>query len=462
MSDFSVSDFGIVADANTNQAPAIQAAIDACHNAGGGRVVIPAGRKIFAGSIVMRSNVELHVERGASLIASGNPDDFKVVVGNLKHRQAFIMADGADNIAFTGAGVIDGNGRAYVKENLPHIYVMKDGRPKTFLLLGCHHVTMRDITVRDGANWTVRFSGCDDVVIHGIRIYNDLKTPNSDAVDLDRCRNVRISDCHIESGDDCIVLKALHETEGYGPCENITVRGCTLVSTSSALIVGCEAKAVMRNVIFDSCTIQRSHRGLAVHLSEGCDVENILFQNMVVETRAFHPKWWGRGESIYVTSIPWTKKDTVGVVKNVRFINILARGEVGVFIRGWEPRLIDGLLLENVRMEVDKWSKLPGGQHDIRPYPEDEGGDGPVGNGVYDAPIDAFYIKNATNVTVRHCEAAWGKNRQPYMRHALFAENVHGLIVDDFTGTAADPKFDDIVRDDIPTEPGMRRAVVRS
>ena len=450
VSDFVVTDFGATGDGAANEAAAIQAAIDQCNVNGGGRVIIPAGMTVVSGTIILKSNVELHVERGATLLASPNAEDHGTIPGKLSHRNSFIVADGAESIAITGAGTIDGNGRAYVAENLPHIYVMKDGRPKTFLLLGCHHVTFRDITIRDGANWTVRLSGCDDVVIHGIRLYNDLKLPNSDAIDLDRCCNVRISDCHIESGDDCIVLKALHETEGYGTCENITVRGCTLVSTSAALIVGCEAKAVMRNVIFDSCTISRSHRGLSVHLSEGCDVENILFSNMIVETRAFHPKWWGRGESIYVTSIPWTKKDTVGVVRNVRFVNILCRGEVGVFIRGWEPRLIDGLLLENVRMEVDKWSKLPGGQHDIRPFPEDEGGDGPVGSGVYDAPIDAFYIKNATNVTLRHCEAVWGKNRQPYMRHAVFAENVHGLTIDDFKGYAADPKFADIVRDDQP------------
>jgi Glycosyl hydrolases family 28 len=438
VADYSVLDFGSKGDGTTIGTAAIQAAVDRCHTAGGGRVIFPAGGTYLSGTISIRSNVELNVERGAKLLASPDENDHLNKMDR-RDRRAFITADGVENIAFTGAGVIDGNGRAYVQKDLGYIYAMKEGRPLTFFFIGCKHLTFRDITVRDGANWTVRFSGCDDLVINGIRIYNDLKLPNSDAIDLDRCRNVRISDCHIESGDDCIVLKALAETEGHGVCENIVVRGCTLVSTSAALIVGCEAHAVMRNVAFDSCIISRSHRGLSVHLSEGCDVENILFSNMVVETRIFNPKWWGRGEPIYLTSIPWKDEHKIGQVKNVRFINILCRSENGVLVQGWHPELVDGVLLENVRVEMDKWSDVAGGQHDLRPCPYDGGGDGPVGSGVFDHAISGFFIKSATNVTLRNCEVVWGKNRPDYFHHALETEDVKNLVVENFRGESADP-----------------------
>ena len=235
----------------------------------------------------------------------------------------------ASNIAVTGGGVIDGGGRHFVETNLPYIYRMKGRRPFTFFLTGCRNLTFRDVVIRDGALWTVRLSGCEDVVIHGVQILNDLKLPNNDAIDLDRCRNVRISDCHIESGDDCICLKACEETAEYGPCENITVTNCVLESTSAALIIGCEARSVIGNVVFDSCIVRSSHRGLAVHLSEESDVENVIFSNMVVETRLFHDDWWGRAEPIYVTAIPWTDKHKIGHVRHVRFVNILCRSENG-------------------------------------------------------------------------------------------------------------------------------------
>jgi polygalacturonase len=368
---YNIRDFGAVGDGNANDAIAIQKAIDHCTSNGGGRVLVPSGFLFISGAIELKSNVELHLEYGAVLQASPNADDHCFPIEGRGYR-AFITAERAENIAVTGGGTVDGGGRFYIGEDNGYIYKMAPGRPFTFYLKACSHLTFRDVTLRDGALWTLRLSGCTDGVIHGIRIFNDLKLPNNDAIDIDRCRNIRISDCHIEAGDDCICLKTTPETEAYGgACENITVTGCVLVSTSSALIIGCECKTPMRNIIFDSCVIRSSNRGLAIHLSDECDVENVLFSNMVVETRLFQETWWGNGEPIYITAIPWTSEYSIGHVRNIRFSNVLCRSENGVFIEGWQPGLIDGVLLENVRVELDKWSKWPGGRHDIRPSPEE-------------------------------------------------------------------------------------------
>jgi hypothetical protein len=309
---------------------------------------------------------------------------------------------------------------------------MPQQRPFTIFLIGCKKVTFRDITLRDGALWTLRLSGCQDVLIHGIHIDNDLRLPNNDGIDLDRCQNVRISDCHIVSGDDCICLKACQETEGYGPCENITVTGCTLISTSSALILGAECREPIRNVIFDACVIRSSHRGLAVHLSEASDIENVLFSNMIVETRLFHDRWWGRGEPIYITAVPWTENHQIGHVRHVRFVNVLCRSENGAFIQGWRPGLIDDILLEDVRIELDKWSRWEGGQQDIRPSP---------GEGILVHPTTGFYFKNASNITVRNCQVAWAREGLPaYYSHALESHQVENLVLENFKGTAAHPE----------------------
>jgi Glycosyl hydrolases family 28 len=446
MSVHSIRDYGAVPDGLSDNAAAIQRAIDECYGAGGGQVVVPAGGVFRSGPIVLKSNVELHLERGATLLASGQPSDYTSRVPGLPYK-AFISAAAAENVAIAGAGTIDFNGRSFIAQSLPHIHQMKGGRPRGILLHNCQRVSLNDVTLRDGPVWTLHLSACQDVLIHAIRIYNDLKLPNNDGIDLDRCRNVRISDCHIECGDDCICVKTMKESEGFGPSESITVRGCTLVSTSGALIIGCEARAVMRDIVFDSCIIKASHRGLAVHLSEEADVENVLFSNMVVETRLFHHKWWGRAEPIYVTAIPWTTKDRIGQVRNVRFVNVLARGENGVYIQGWEQDRIENLLLENVRIEVIKTSKWRGGTCDIRPSPEDGGGPGAA----QDLPVQAtagFFIRNARNVTLRNCQVAWGAQPPEYFHHALEAHNVAGLVLEGFAGESAHPeRYAAIVRD---------------
>jgi polygalacturonase len=440
MSTYNILDFGALGDGHTNDAPAIQKAIDTCSTSGGGTVLLPAGRTYLSGTLTLKSNVEFHVERGAVLQGSPNLADYTVqfVVGALSAGEKradedganmLITAEYAENIAFTGAGVIDGAGRFFVADDLGYIYRMKPGRPFTFFLLGCKNVTLRDLIIRDGALWTVRFSGCEDVLVHGIRMDNDLKLPNNDGIDLDRCRNVRISDCHLVCGDDCIVLKACEETAAYGGgCENVVVSNCTLISTSSALVVGCECRAPMRNITFDNCVIQSSHRGLAIRLSEASDVENVLFSNMIVETRIFHEKWWGRGEPINVIAVPWDHARGIGRVRNIRFVNISARSENGIYIEGWTPDHMQDILLENVRLEIDKWSKWPGGQFDRRPAPD---GDLPV------HPTTGVYIRNAANVTLRNVEISWGQNRPEYFGEPLEICNVRGLRLDGFKGSSA-------------------------
>lgn len=441
MSHYNIRDYGARGDGRANDTAAIQAALDACRAAGGGTVIAPAGQTYRSGTLVLGDNVELHIERGATLRASDDPADFRspLAVGALSNGMvlpdsppngALLLAEGAANIALSGGGVIDGNGRAFIETSGPYIHSMRPGRPFTLFFLGCRSVAIRDLCVRDAALWTLRLSGCADVQIRDLRIANDLRLPNNDGIALDRCRAVRISGCQIATGDDCIVLKTCAETAAYGPsCEDVVVTGCTLTSTSTAICVGCESRAPMRNLLFDSCVISRSHRGLSVRLSEDSVIEQVLFSNMVVETRLFHERWWGRGEPIYVSALPWEPGRPLGHVRRVRFHNILCRSEGGAVIYGWTPDQLREISLEGVHIVLDRWSSWPGGRLDLRPWP---------GEPLPDQLTAGFYLCNAKAVTLRNCSVAW-EHRPPEFAHAIESHNVADLRVEGFTGAAAQP-----------------------
>ncbi len=226
---YDITEYGAAGDGVTNDGPAIQKAIDACTAAGGGRVLVPGGRTYLSGPFELKSNVDFHLENGATIIASTDRSDY----AHLKGRRYYLVgAEGADNVSFTGSGTIDGRGPLFMAEEGPYIFIKGEWRTFLFFLVGCTNLTFRDVTIRDGGAWTLRLSGCSDVLISGVRILCNLKVPNNDALDLDCCKNVRVSDCYIESADDCIVLKTCEPfAEKYGACENITVTGCTLMST---------------------------------------------------------------------------------------------------------------------------------------------------------------------------------------------------------------------------------------
>ena len=426
--------YGAAGDATTLDTAAVQAAIDAAHAGGGGTVLVPAGGVFLVGSIELRSHVELHVECGAVLQGSPRWADYTarfrvgalsagVVTESTDTSAALVTARDATGVAITGGGVIDGAGAAFVAGENGDILEMPNERPFLAFLLGCHGVTVRDVTLRGSALWTLRLTGCEDVLVHGVRVRADVRLPNSDGIDVDRCRRVRISDCDIDCGDDGISLKTTDEYPGHGPCEDVTVTGCTLSSRSSALVVGVDVSAPIRRVVFSACVIRHSHRGLSVSIGTGAAgvIEDVLFSDIVVQTQLYSPRWWGSGEPILVRAAAW--HDSVGTVRRVRFRNILARGESGVVVWAERPGLVADIVLDGVHLELTRTTGWPA-RRDLRPA---------SGGGPHHVIVPGFHVERAADVVLRDCavftDAEFGDD--------VVAIDAPGLVVQGMRGVGA-------------------------
>lgn len=432
MATYSIKDFGAEADGERDNSLEIQQAIDTCYHSGGGRVLVPAGGTFISGPIFLKSNMELFVETGATLMAS--PDE------SLYHRSAFgdnksegtiwIGGDDIENVIITGGGRIHGNGRSFMGEEFNDAYELKpfdvvDPRPHLLTLIGGKNIKIFGISFHDAAYWGLHFIGCDNVSISGVSIYHSLKIRNSDGIDIDHSKNVNITNCHIESGDDCICFKNRREYSELGPCKDINITNCTMISTSCAVKFGSENVDEIKNVTISNCIIKSSNRGIGIQNRDEGSVSNILVSNVIMECRLFSDVWWGKAEPIYVTAYPrdviagkdaslrlpeGATKGKVGPVKNVRFLNIQTHSENGIFIGADQTDKISDIQFIGVNQVINKTTDYQGGIYDIRPC---------EGPGMISGNTSGFHIQRASNISIVDCGLVWGENKPDYYQEDI-------------------------------------------
>jgi len=323
----------------------LQRAVDEVSASGGGRVVLRSGTYL-TGPIELKSGVDLHIETGAVLLGSSDlanyPDrettrHFDTSKLPRWRNIALIYADEASKISISGSGIIDCNGRSFVAEKSDPDWTgwqyeravpYEKSVPRAVFFAGCSDVSVTDVTmVNQPAGWSYWIHDCDRVRFGGCKILADVHYPNNDGIHINCSRDVVISDCHIETGDDAIVLRAnsrsLRENKA---CERVVVTNCVLRSWSSAVRLGWVNDGVIRNCTFSNIVMHDCSNGVSCYLPdkeivektndygrEATLIENICFDNILMDKIY--------GSPIYV-KVGKSENTLFEAFRDIRFSNV--------------------------------------------------------------------------------------------------------------------------------------------
>lgn len=465
---YNILDSGALPDGSV-QTNAIQRTINECAEEGGGTVLIPPG-EFITGAIQLKSNVTLKLENGALL--KGSLDTADYLIDGIRH--GMIYAQHARNISILGNGILDGNGTAFMIPDRSHVSAdfgreftrqgenfmpedtfFEDGplaynyRPGMMaVFLSCENITIRDVTFRDSPEWTIRFGECDNVMVEGISIYNNLMIPNSDGIHCTASRNIRIADCDIRAGDDAIIVTGFPNAIGVdgdneerdqdlgkdrignnsGFAENVTVTNCVLQSRSAGIRIG-YGSIPIRRCVFENIVIYGSNRGIGIFARDHADISQIQFNQIVIQTRLHSGHWWGNGEPVHISAIPQNSNIPVGKISDVSISNITAEAETGMVIYAHESGLVENIRLENVLLRIGpgKYVEEYGGNLDLRPSMNKE-------FSIFKYDLPGLLIKNIQHLKVKNFDLSWMHDIPAFYENGIKIEGSSDIRIREFSG----------------------------
>jgi len=460
---FNVHDFGAKGNGVTLDTATVQTAINACTQAGGGTVWVPAGNYPI-GTIHLKSNVTLWLDYGASLLGSTNHADYPTEglrAAREGQSECLLYAEDAANIRFEGLGVIDGRGypKFFPKNAGPG---GRDNRPSLFRFENCRNLTFSGLTYKNPAFWGIHLVDCRDIHFDAVTIRFRNNGANNDGMDLDGCENVLIENCDIETGDDAICPKS-----SRNPCRNIVVRNCKLSSATAAFKCGTSSRGGFIDVRVTDCYFYDCPMGaIKLELVDGGRLENVKIDRIVMKNvgNPIFIRLGNRGRWYEKKGIKQIYKAgssnvgispegvPVGILKNIRISNVdaevtvedraeasrvpyrhhkmvntpgLTDGEKArsgpIMITGIPGHYVEDVVLQNVKISY------PGGgtaedakrivPEDIARYPEQ------FFFGVL--PAWGAYIRHARNIKFENVEM---QTRAPDQRKKIVLDDVEGFV----------------------------------
>lgn len=341
---------------------AIQAAIDEAAANGGGRVILSPGIH-RTGTVYLKSNVELHLPAGSRLQGGDKPEDYDSLPAELygeytpcKCPKALIAAAGAENIAITGSGTIDGCGPAfYDRDKLEGDFFYsktEKTRPRLLQLVHCRNIRLEGVTFQDSPGWTTWLIECSDVTIRALRIIGDPRMINNDGLHFFGGRRISVSDCFISTGDDALVVRAGRAWKRDAEClaEDIVVTNCVLESSCQGIRLGCTCDDKIRSCRFSNLIIRSRNVGIYIdnparYLTVACegpllDLDDISFEHISVESQT---------KPIAVEVEEGLKLRRIG---RICFSSIIFRGREPLSFTGSPQTVLEEIRLSNLSGSV--------------------------------------------------------------------------------------------------------------
>ncbi|WP_373514863.1 glycoside hydrolase family 28 protein [Persicitalea sp.] len=389
--DYTITSFGAIGDGKNDCSKAFRQAIEACHREGGGRVVVPVGN-FLTGAVHLKSNVNLHVVKGATISFSTQPDDYLPLVHTrwegveLMGYSPLIYAFEQKNIAITGEGTLDGradqtnwwpwkgNEHYGFKAGTPS-QVDKDKRaalfdmaergiPVTERKFGngsylrpqfvqpyrCENVLIQGVTLINSPMWLLNPVLCTNVTIDNVTLTSN--GPNNDGCDPESCKNVLIKNCYFNTGDDCIAIKSGRNADGRRlniPSENIVIQDCEMANGHGGVVIGSEVSGGVRNVFAQKCKMSSPELERALRIktntARGGVIENIYFRDIEVGQV--------KEQTIIATMMYEDTGSYMPTIRNIEVRNMTVRkgGKTGILLEGYKESPISNVRLVNVKIQ---------------------------------------------------------------------------------------------------------------
>jgi polygalacturonase len=420
---FNVCNFGAVGDGVLMNTAAIQSLIDDVSKKGGGVIFFPPGN-FLTGTFQIKSNIEIYVSAGATVWGSKDRLDYKF--------GCMVYAEDAKNISITGMGTINGNGKSFWEKFLKQQINEEEMREKMWRpgdmmkFIRCENILLENITVENSPAWTIHPIDCERVTITGISLLNGVYEedgPNTDGINPDGCSYVRISNCYLRCGDDCIVLK-ITESSVKKICRDIVITNCVLQTTETALKIGTETYGEFRNITFSNCVVHDSGGTFGLLMRDGGLIDGVSVSNITSDCTRIK-----KGQGIFIWSHRRTDKTPWGMIRNVSISDMVFKGGGGILINGVKEKHIEGLTLENIRIQVEDGRNTS--FHEDPPYPFTV-----FGHGV--APYDIF-CRYVDDLKLRNIELRWSSPELKEWGSAIRCWDVKELEISGFTGRQSLP-----------------------